>query len=546
MLKGMTQEYASKTIEHLGLVSAMYDELGISQVVNQAIVQDQTLRFVNLGQLLKAMVLNGLGFTQRRLYLTPHFFSDKPVEQLIGTGVQAAHLNDDALGKALDAFFAYGVTELFNLIAIRSVQRLKLNPKVVHDDITSFHVDGNYNANTKQQAVEEQGLIRITKGYSRDSKPNLNQVALELICEHQAGIPVAMQALSGNQNDKTAFENSISLHASQLRSVGVKRVIKDSAGYTQKSLEELKIAGQAWIMRVPNTIKAVQSWTRTAIKIEFQHLTQMYSYQTRVEDYGGIPQRWLLLYSQDGYQRELVSQKKNLMKQSQIEYQTLMKLSKLEFSCEQDARAAFNRVERKLVLTSVLEVKIIPVVHYTKAGKPSPNSERSKVVRLEFLLSSPSHALQQAAWVGCLFVLATSELDKLELSDLNVLVEYKGQARVEGGFRFLKDPMFLASTIFLKKVERVTALLMVMTVCLLVYAALEFRIRGVLHENSSVIPDQKGKGTSVPTARWVFELMSGVHLLFVVGVERALTLNLRVEIRGLLGLLGAEYSGAYP
>ena len=67
----------------------------------------------------------------------------------------------------------------------------------------------------------------------------------------------------------------------------------------------------------------------------------------------------------------------------------------------------------------------------------------------------------------------------------------------------------------------------------------------MLRKNASVIPDQKGKGTCVPTACWVFELMSGVHLLFVAGVERALTLNLRVEIRGLLGLLGAEYSGAY-
>ena len=56
MVKGISQEYASKTIEHLGLVSTMYDELCISEVVNQAIVQDQTLRFVNLGQLLKAIL----------------------------------------------------------------------------------------------------------------------------------------------------------------------------------------------------------------------------------------------------------------------------------------------------------------------------------------------------------------------------------------------------------------------------------------------------------------------------------------------------------
>ena len=53
-----------------------------------------------------------------------------------------------------------------------------------------------------------------------------------------------------------------------------------------------------------------------------------------------------------------------------------------------------------------------------------------------------------------------------------MLAGYKGQARAERGFRFLKDPQFLASSLYLKKPERIMALLMVMTVCLLVYAAL--------------------------------------------------------------------------
>jgi transposase len=48
---------------------------------------------------------------------------------------------------------------------------------------------------------------------------------------------------------------------------------------------------------------------------------------------------------------------------------------------------------------------------------------------------------------------------------------YKGQVQSERGCRFLKDPQFCASSLSLKKPERVMALLMVMTVCLLVYAA---------------------------------------------------------------------------
>jgi transposase len=60
---------------------------------------------------------------------------------------------------------------------------------------------------------------------------------------------------------------------------------------------------------------------------------------------------------------------------------------------------------------------------------------------------------------------------------------------MERGFRFLKDPQFLASSLYLKKPERIMALLMVMTVCSLVYAALEYRLRQALRAQQETFPD---------------------------------------------------------
>jgi transposase len=75
------------------------------------------------------------------------------------------------------------------------------------------------------------------------------------------------------------------------------------------------------------------------------------------------------------------------------------------------------------------------------------------------------------------FLLATNELDETALSAQALLDGYKGQHHAERGFRFVKDPLFLASALYRKKPERIMALLMVMTSCLLVYAALAYRIR---------------------------------------------------------------------
>ena len=120
----------------------------------------------------------------------------------------------------------------------------------------------------------------------------------------------------------------------------------------------------------------------------------------------------------------------------------------------------------------------------------------------------------------------------------------KGQTQAERGFRFLKDPQFLASSFYRKKPERIMALLMVMTVCVLVDAALEYRIRTALKEQAATFPDQKGKRIQHPTARWVFHYFVGMHLLYIPG-QGLLVLNLTDEHLHLLQLLGKRYVWFY-
>ena len=87
------------------------------------------MRIVTVGQAVKAMVLNGLGFVNQQLYLVPHFFQKKPTSRLIAPAIQARHLNDDTLGRALDTLYGYGVTALYSLIAATAAQRLGLAPR---------------------------------------------------------------------------------------------------------------------------------------------------------------------------------------------------------------------------------------------------------------------------------------------------------------------------------------------------------------------------------------------------------------------------------
>ncbi len=87
------------------------------------------------------------------------------------------------------------------------------------------------------------------------------------------------------------------------------------------------------------------------------------------------------------------------------------------------------------------------------------------------------------------------------LSDQALVTTYKEQGGVERGFRFLKDPLFLASSVFVKKPERIMELALIMVLCLLVYRLAEFRLRTRLAETQQTIPDQVHKPTVRPTMR---------------------------------------------
>jgi transposase len=104
--------------------------------------------------------------------------------------------------------------------------------------------------------------------------------------------------------------------------------------------------------------------------------------------------------------------------------------------------------------------------------------------------------------------------------------------------------MFMASTLFLKSPKRIMALMMVMTLCLLVYAALEYRIREVLKAHNETFPNQKGEAVSNPTARWVFQYFSGIYVL-VIAKMQTLVLNLNEHHAALLRLLGSRYEVLY-
>jgi len=88
---------------------------------------------ISCGAAIQAIVVNGLGFTRRALYLMPHYLTNKPIDLLVAPDLPAEDFNDDNLGPSLDRRFEAGVIEVFAPVARRAQLHSSLLTMLVDD-----------------------------------------------------------------------------------------------------------------------------------------------------------------------------------------------------------------------------------------------------------------------------------------------------------------------------------------------------------------------------------------------------------------------------
>lgn len=270
------EEYQVERLDHLGIVAGVCKEAGIAEWLDK--VAGENHRSVSVGTAVVAMILNGLGFSNRQLYLVPQFFANKPVEHLLGEGITADRLNDDTLGRTLDWIYEHDPTTLFAGLALQARQRFGIKAEQVHIDTTSFSVKGEYltqektgkegseegNADKESMKPEEPQReedaipIAITYGYSRDHRADLKQWMVGLATTHEGDVPIFMRPLDGNSSDKESISAMVTTVMTQLRqSLPAEEPepisIFDSGGYSQANMTRYNQAKIRWISRVPET-----------------------------------------------------------------------------------------------------------------------------------------------------------------------------------------------------------------------------------------------------------------------------------------------------
>ena len=368
-----SKQVRGKVLDHLGLVAATVKDLGLVEKIDALLPLDKNKGSkITMGQRSAAMILNGLGFMDDRLYMLKNFLENKPVDRLFGEGLKASHFNDDALGRCLDAIAEYGVTKFFTEVSFSIGQEKNLIGSTMRGDTTTLAVYGDY---PKEREPEE--TVRPARGHSKIKRNDLKQMVLHLATTGKAGFPIWMEAHKGNASDKKTLIKAAERMKRFRENLQLDDPIYvgDSAFYSGAVKSD---AGMKWLSRVPENIKEAKQVIHTDQE-NWIDLSNGYLIQPFTSEYGGVFQRWLLVYSDQAFKRETKTLEKKIEKEETSLKKKLWHLGCQEFGCSADAQKALSEIKYKYHKASC---KLEEIKKHAGRGRPKEGASYTTVFKV--------------------------------------------------------------------------------------------------------------------------------------------------------------------
>lgn len=462
-----------------GVFAGTFDFLGLEPLIDMVIGKRSHLMKINHGAAIKAMVMQVLSAPYQSLYRTDEYFSRIPLAVLLNKGVEASVLNRHTLSRMLDDIADFGPKKLFTLLAAQTCRKLEVNVREAHIDSTSFHCDSN--------EKEEEGCeLKIGYGYSRDHRPDLPQVIMLGLADGTSKLPIYANAISGNISDRKSFFDLVAkdwpLLAKEFKDL--KYLVGDSALCTAEILAKAKQNEMEIVTRVPDSYAIAkkcfeQGNSETFSKVNEQEpdgSTGLWCGKDRI---GDTEVKLLLINNENMRESKTRTLRRRAEKQLEKMQRELNELETHPAACERDAQAALEKIKKKYAkhLCKVTEYKFEEVKKYRKAGRPRKDAEKELAgVKVIAEAAIDEEELKQAVTQELRYVIATTDT-KRQWSMAELLSTYHRQSAIERMWRVSKDPKILINAIYLKKPSRITALIWLLAVALLVFAATEYKLR---------------------------------------------------------------------
>jgi transposase len=437
----------------------------------------------------------------------------------------AAALNDDRVGRALDRLFDADRAALMTEVVLRTIREYEVDTAQLHNDSTTLTLTGDYR-DADGTAVRGKPTLEVTYGHNKDHRPDLKQLLFILTISADGAVPVHYRAMDGNTADVATHIDTWDT----LRRVAGRPdflYVADCKLCSRASLAHIAKQGGRFITVLPRN-RREDRWFREFVQVHEPPWVEALRRpnprrRTGPEDIWKVVESDLP--SKEGYRivwvwNSLMAASDADSRQARIEkawmaiehLQTRLQGKrcrlKLREKVEEAAARALKGSGAERWVRAEISERVEPVFRQEKRGHPGPKTRylrKSKTI-FSVVARVREDVVEADARSDGMFPLITNCRD---LSLPQVLEAYKFQPKLEKRHEQLKSVQDLAP-VWLKNVSRIEALLFLYFVALLVHALIEREVRrGMVRDKVESLPlYPEERACKAPSTERILDLFS--------------------------------------
>jgi transposase len=420
--------------------------------------------------------------------------------------IEAATLNDDRIGRALDAVAPH-LDEIVGSVGAGAITEFGIDVSRLHWDMTSISLVGDYPS-------LEAGFIEPSYGKPKDRRVDRKQVQTGLAVSGDGGIPVFHRAFDG----KAGEVNQVVGAMETLKAMAGERkflLVGDSKLVSYKNLSAMVAAQVTFVAPASKSYVPVDVLAGCDL--------------TRSVDAGYVPERT----SRAAKSAQPVSYRvyeDTMVMAGPRKADPVVEVRRVFVFSSGNATAAVTNRARKLAkatdelgrLQAGLGGRFYNTVAKVTAKVAAIGASRRVAAYLIVEIGTDQTGRPTLTWSFDQTILDAesasdgwyallTNLDPRDADTTEVLRRYKGQEVVERRYGDFKGPLAVAP-MFLHNNRRIEALITVICLALLIFCLIEREVRSQLAPETTMVGIYPENRAVKPTGRLIFAALAGMRL----------------------------------
>lgn len=437
----------------------------------------------------------------------------------LGEDIEDAQLfNDDRLGWALDKLFEADRGTLLTKLSVKAIEVHQLETNAMHNDTTTVTLQGDYDR-------ESEDAVKIRHGYNKDYRPDCKQIVFGLTTTDDGHVPIHYQLFDGNQED-TKTHKPIWEELSKIIGTEDFIYVADSKLCTFDNLETIASHGGQFIAMIPKSRKEVKEfykelegrnieWETGYTKPHSRKSEESIVFRTH-EERSADGYRVIWVHSSSKEIEDLKRRNKAIETIKEKLQSLSKKINRYNLKTEVAIESAIKKIASTHIALFDIDLTKNKIIKNIKKGRgrPSSESEYAEVERIEYKLTwkLDEKKVEAVSTHDGVFPLITNT----QLKAKEVLLQYKEQPFLEKRHSTLKSVLNVAP-VFLKKPERIEALMFLYFIAMMVLGLMERRIRLSMRqekiESLQILPAKMK--TKSPTFNNIRQYFEEIHMAVI-------------------------------